>query len=403
MLTVSPQTRRRFIMGLQGLYPGRRWQDKQGVVDAFAAMGELQIDPLNVVARSHDIALWGRVTGYKPECLNDLLYEDRKFFDYGGTVYIRPMETLPYWRLIMERRKNSPRYLQLITAYPTILDTVREHIERNGATTSRMVEKHPDKLTNSGYRTHNVTGQALYHLWLTGELMTSRREGFERVYDLRESVAPSEYHHVAEVDEAEDFFARRVLQVVGMTTTKKWRNGFSGDIERKVTPEEATQRLARLEQHGDITAVAVEGEKEGYWVRTQDLPLLETLHAGRIPDEWRPLKLTTDHEVTFLAPLEIVSARGRAMTLFGFEYVWEVYKPVEKRKFGYYTLPILYGDDLVGRFDPKLDRATQTLYINGPWWDEEYSLDDAALATAYEQGLARFAEFVGAMVIKPME
>jgi uncharacterized protein YcaQ len=94
--------------------------------------------------------------------------------------------------------------------------------------------------------------------------------------------------------------------------------------------------------------------------------------------------------------LEIVSARGRAKELFGFDYIWEVYKPLELRRWGYYTLPILYGDDLVARLDPKLDRKTGTLIINGFWLEEDAPADDPAFADALGKGLARFAAFVGA-------
>ena len=90
-----------------------------------------------------------------------------------------------------------------------------------------------------------------------------------------------------------------------------------------------------------------------------------------MPADWAPLETTTDEEATFLSPLDPVSARGRAKPLFGFDYVWEVYKPVEKRSFGYYTMPILWGDRLVGRFDPKLDRTTGTLVINGLWLEDD--------------------------------
>ena len=93
---------------------------------------------------------------------------------------------------------------------------------------------------------------------------------------------------------------------------------------------------------------------------------------------------------SFLSPLDPVSARGRAKPLFGFDYVWEVYKPAELRSFGYYTMPILWGDRLVGRFDPKLDRSTGTLVINGLWLEDRALARDAAFGEALERGMARF-------------
>jgi len=102
---------------------------------------------------------------------------------------------------------------------------------------------------------------------------------------------------------------------------------------------------------------------------------------------------TTEEEATFLSPLDPVSARGRAKPLFGFDYVWEIYKPVKKRSFGYYTMPILWGDRLVGRFDPKLDRTTGTLVINGLWLEDPALAKDEAFAAAMTRGAARFRAF----------
>lgn len=396
MLTISPQTRRRFIMGLQGLYPGRRWTGKAGIATAIEAMGGLQIDPLNIVARSHEITLWGRVTDFRLGDLEAVCYDDRRFFDYGGTLVLHPMAELPYWRLVMERRRTTPRYQQLVAEHPTILDEVLAHVQAHGATTNRDLDNGAKHHT-TGYRTPKATGQALYHLWLTGELMTVRRQGnFERVYDLLERVAPAEYQYTVSVEEAEDYFARQLLVSLGMTTAKGWRDGWLGLIQRPVTQSEGIEQLKILEQAGEVVAVQVEGEKGLYYVRGVDYPLLETLHQGEIPAEWHPLETTTDEEMVFLAPLDMVSARGRAKVLFGFEYIWEVYKPVEKRQFGYYTLPILYGDRLVGRLDPKLDRTTNTLQILGLWWEDDINPDAPKVKAAFERGLERFRQFLGA-------
>jgi uncharacterized protein YcaQ len=111
------------------------------------------------------------------------------------------------------------------------------------------------------------------------------------------------------------------------------------------------------------------------------------------------LETTTAEEAVFLAPLDHVIARGRAKVLFGFDYVWEVYKPGHQRKFGYYTLPILWGDRLVGRFDSKLDRTTNTFVILGLWLEEKALGRDNAFAEALARGFARFVTFLGASKI----
>jgi len=123
---------------------------------------------------------------------------------------------------------------------------------------------------------------------------------------------------------------------------------------------------------------------------------LESLEKGKVPKGWNPKETTTMEEVTFLASLDIVSARGRAQKLFDFDYKWEVYVPAHKRRWGYYVLPILYGDDLVARLDPKLDRATMTLEIKGFWHEDDAPVKNVEFAEALAKGLIRFAKFVGA-------
>ncbi|NJO81888.1 MAG: hypothetical protein HC828_03295 [Blastochloris sp.] len=132
-----------------------------------------------------------------------------------------------------------------------------------------------------------------------------------------------------------------------------------------------------------------------HYALASDADLLNAVSAGRVPKAWTPLETTTTEEAVFLAPLDPVSARGRAKELFRFDYVWEVYKPVDQRKFGYYTLPILWGDRLVARFDSKLDRTTNTFVILGLWLEDEALGKDTAFAAALARGFARFVTFLG--------
>lgn len=393
-ISISKTTQRRFLLGKQGLWPGRRFEWKKGVTAALHQMEGLQLDPLNVIARSHDIALWGRVLDYRPEHLYQVAYDERRFFDYGGSLFMVPMADLPHWRLHMRRRGESGRWgPDFAREHARTLDYLRDELRMNGPRGNRDFKGAP---VSGHYRGRKDTSIALYYLWLTGETMIHHREGFDRYYDLRERVAPPEFDYAARDQEAEDFFAPRTVSFLGLMREKRWRTNFSDDIWRKVSPEEAKERLSRFYEQKIIVPVSIEGSKERWIALSKDLSLLETLEAGQIPLEWEPLRLSTQDEVTFLAPLEIVSARGRAKQVFGFEYIWEVYKPVEQRRWGYYVLPILYGDNLVARLDPKLDRQTMTLQINGFWLEEDAPIDDPAFADALGKGLARFASFVEA-------
>lgn len=407
-LCISNQTYRRFILGKQGLFPGRRWQGKAGAAQAIREGVVVQIDPLCIIARSHEIALHSRVLDYSPDLLTSLLYTDRAFFDYGGVVRLQPMAALPYWRVIMARKGEQRAFLaeQNPAAMLEVLSALRER----GPLANRDFDSEPGQ--KKYWHAAKSTAQALYYLWLKGEVMTHSRRGFERRFDLAERIVPPAYDWQASVDEAEVYFECRALQELGLADLRDWRAHFMGMIERKVSMEEAAERLEALLAAGKIAQVRLEedaaaggaavGKKNGrgtkaplHYLLAEDLPLLEDLHAGRIPDAWQALGPTSADEAVFLAPLDIVSARGRALPIFGFEYKWEVYTPVTQRRWGYYVLPILYGDRLVGRIEPVLDRRSHTLTIKGFWLEAGVVLDQS-LKAALSAALRRFADFVEA-------
>jgi uncharacterized protein len=203
----------------------------------------------------------------------------------------------------------------------------------------------------------------------------------------------------ATVVQAENFFARKALAFMGLSRARTFTNSFAGFIERRVSLAEGQRRLNRMINNGEVVALRVEDWNEPLYVLADDAPMLTTLAAGGVPAEWQPLATTTEDETVFLAPLDIVSARGRAKVWFDFDYVWEVYKPVHQRRWGYYTLPILYGDHLVARFDPKLDRSTNTLLINGLWLESPTLAEDTQFITALTRGLQRFRQFLNAQTI----
>jgi len=391
---ISQLTARRFILGKQALWPGRRFAGSKGVTAALRKMEALQLDPLNVIARSQDIALWGRVLDYHPEHLYQVAYNERLFFDYGGSLYMYPMSELPYWRLHMRRRGESGRWgPDFARKHADLLDYLRDELRTNGPRGNRDFKSAP---VSGNYRGRKESSVALYYLWLTGETMIHHREGFDRYYDLRERVAPPEFDYAASEGESEDYFTCKNIAFLGLMPEKRWRTSFATDIWREVSLEEASQRLSAMYEKNVISLVTIDGSKKRWITLTENLPIFETLEAGKIPPKWNPRGPTTQDEVTFLAPLEIVSARGRAKQVFDFEYIWEVYKPAEQRRWGYYVLPILYGDELVARLDPKLDRTTMTLHINGFWLEDHAPVHDPAFADALGKGLARFAAFVEA-------
>ena len=399
MLTINLETARRFILGKQGLWPGRRWRGIAGAEQAMRAMEYLQLDPLRIIARSHDITLHSRVLEYTPGMWEELTYQQRKFFDWGGWLAVRPMDELPHWRVVMRRERDgdysSSRIPHMAREHADAIVEMRAILRERGTVTNRDFAMAARTRTQS-YRGRKDSALALYYLWRTGEVMTHHRENFERVYALTETVAPA--HLIRESDEAEAdrFVIKKELSFSGLSRLKPVAVLFYG---RDESDRAAKKLLSAMLADGDIVEVRVEGWKAVHYALGSDAEVLRELSAGRVPAAWSPLETTTSDEVVFLAPLDPVSARGRAKLLFGFDYVWEVYKPEHQRTFGYYTLPILWGDRLVARFDSKLDRTTNTFVILGLWLEEASLGNDEAFAEAFACGLARFVRFLGASTL----
>jgi uncharacterized protein YcaQ len=393
MLTFSQQTMRRFILGKQGLWPGRRWQGRQGVREALRNGCVIQVDPLCILARSHDIALASRVADYDVEDLHQALYEERLGFDWGSVMLVHPMEDVPYWKAIMQRRISEPYWAAYREQYGNAIDLVRNEIHSMGPVSGRSFKG--TKLEDRYWRSGKDTGRALYYLWTSGELMTSHRLKFERYYDFAERIIPAEFQWTASLMESEKYLSILVFRDRNIVTPLEFKNWWAGLLERKVSQTEVNQRLIEMEKEVIITAIAVENRRGIHYIMAEDLPFLKILSDGNVPEAWKPVGASTSDEVSILAPLEIVSARGRANNLFGFDYKWEVYKPAQQRLWGYYTIPILYQDRLVARIDSRLDRKKMVWQING-YWHEETEPIDQAYKQALQNGLIRFMSFLKA-------
>lgn len=356
------------------------------------AMEDLQLDPLVVVARAHDLMLHSRVIGYAIDDWATLTYGRREFFEWGGWLAVRPMEELPYFRVLMRRERKQAHWREVEAEHGAAIEEMRVVLRERGEVSNRdFAMRTRTRIDN--YRGRKDSALALHYLWRVGEAMVSRRERFERVYALTEAIVPADAVREVSDEEAEDWLLRKSVAANGLARF----NGINSILLRTVSAAEQIAWRDRRLATGDLIEVKVEGWKGTRLAIGTDAGVLATLEAGRVPQAWQPVATTTDEEATFLSPLDPVSARGRAKELFGFDYTWEVYKPAEKRVYGYYTMPILWGDRLVGRFDSKLDRATGSFVILGLWLEDDALARDDAFAEALAHGMTRFIGLLGAV------
>jgi uncharacterized protein YcaQ len=390
VLDISPRTARRFILGRQGLWPGRRWQGLAGTERAMREMEHLQLDPLAIMARAQDLMLHSRVIDYAIDDWAVLTYERRRFFDWGGWLAVRPMRELPHWRVLMRRERDTiwqpfaRQHAAAIAEMREVLRTRREVANRDFA----MGERN----RVDSYRGRKDSAVALHYLWRVGEAMITRRERFERVYAAAHRVAPRRLLVESSDADADEFLLRKQVAFEGLSRLTGVRSTLSKPIAPSAVRAWRDERLA----DGTLVEVRIDGWPGTRLALASDAPAIRTIERGRMPAPWRPLDTTTDEETTFLAPLDQVSARGRARQLFEFDYTWEVYTPAAKRRFGYYALPVLWGDRLVARFDGRLDRAARTLNVLGLWLEDDGLAGDEAFIEAFARGMTRYARFLGA-------
>ena len=263
MITISKETARRFVLGKQGLWPGRRWKGKKGTAQAISECEAVQLDPLNIFARSQDIVLHSRVLDYKPEFLYQVAYQDRQFFDYGGWLAMYPMSNLPYYRVHMERRSHQKRVHGFVLSHEELFDKVRAELRARGPLGNRDFE---GNRIGYNYRGRKDTSLALFDMWLSGELMIHHREGFERVYDFRENIAPRELDYMVSEQDAEEFFMRKNISFMGLLREPVLRSALQYDMQQSYSRTEVAEKIEAWIEAGKAERVQVQGGRDTYLV-----------------------------------------------------------------------------------------------------------------------------------------
>ena len=218
-MEISRQTARRFILGRQGLWPGRRWRGMAGTERAMRAMEHLQLDPLGIMAQAQDLMLHSRVIDYHPDDWARLTYDMRRFFDWGGWLAARPMEEMPYWRRLMRRERENGHWREVEHEHHATIVEMRKELRERGTITNRDFTMASRKRTDS-YRGRKDSAVALYYLWRVGEAMVHHRERFERVYAPTEAIVPRALLEEASDAETDDFMRRKHVAFEGISALK---------------------------------------------------------------------------------------------------------------------------------------------------------------------------------------
>ncbi|HJQ13951.1 MAG TPA: crosslink repair DNA glycosylase YcaQ family protein, partial [Anaerolineales bacterium] len=190
------------------------------------AIEYLQLDPLQIIARSHDIQLHSRVLDYTPGMWEEVTYQKRKFFDWGGWLAVRPMDELPHWRVVMRReRDQATRVHSMGREHAEAVDEMLQVLKERGTVSNRDFQMATRTRTES-YRGRKDSALALYYLWRVGDVMTHHRERFERVYALTETVAPENLNYESSEEEADRLLFKKEVSFAGLARLKRVADSF---------------------------------------------------------------------------------------------------------------------------------------------------------------------------------
>jgi uncharacterized protein len=364
-LTLSLTQARRVALWKQHLAATRPPAETAGdLLDLVRDLGCLQLDPTAVVERTHLLVLWSRVGGFDRSLLESLRWEDRRLFEYlAHAASIVLTEDYPLFRTRMRMyargQEGWGRYAQQwIRANAAFKRYVIRRLREEGPLRSRDIE---DRAVVS-WRSEGWTGgrnvnRMLEFLWAGGEVAVAGRSGPTRWWDLASrwlpSWTPREALPTAEVTRRS---AERSLRALGVGTARHIREHFT----RGYYPG-LESALRYLERRGRIVPVEVDALPDRWFVHEQDMPVVDAIQRG----EW-------EGRTTLLSPFDnLICDRARAERLFGFRYRVEIYTPKAKREYGYFSMPVLHGDQLVGRVDPRFDRSSGTLVVNAVHWEAD--------------------------------
>ena len=359
----------------------------------FERLGSIQFDPLEVAGRNHDLVLLARIAGYEREWTEALLYEERSLFEaYNKGLSLLPTSELPWYRHTWDRHRAEMDGGTFVE-HAELVDELLARIRRDGPLSSIDVE--PRAAIDWYWRPTNQVRALLEALAQAGILGLARRDGNRRVYDLAERLFPGDL--LAEQRPERDQRRHRLLSryrahgLLGRSGSSEIFLGTTASA-REAGATTRGELLAELMDGGDLVPVAVEGLRGERFVLADEVPLLDRaaaeLEAGEPPSGVAPA-------VAFLAPLDpFVWDRQLLRPLFGFDYIWEVYVPEKKRRWGYYVLPVLYGDRLVGRVEPRFERRAGTLRILGLWWEDGFDpLAEDAFVGAFAEAVETHRRF----------
>ena len=378
MIKITKKQARQFLINYHGIH--KTMKNSDDILSFIKQVGCIQFDPVNVAGRNHDLVLQARVKGYRPEDIYKLLYEERKLIDgLDKNMSIYPVEDWHYLKRLRDSVSNWRKIKR--GEYVDAVEQVREIVKEKGPVSSKDLKM--DKKIDWFWSKANVGKAVLETLYFHGELIVSRKEKNLRYFDYASKYIPE---HIYTSDDPNtsmtdyhDWHLKRRINSIGLLWNKR-SDAFLGMIDFKTPERESAYK--RLLEKKEIVKVEIEGINTPFYTASENADRVES--PGNIRSQ-----------ASFIAPLDnLMWDRNLISTLFDFDYTWEIYKPPEKRQYGYYVLPVIYRDQFVARFEPKRQAKEKCLTVKNWWWEPGVRKSDK-MKREIQESLEAFTAFLG--------
>jgi uncharacterized protein YcaQ len=386
---ITKESARRLMIEKQGISEFTKSPSKQDVYSIIDSLGCLQIDTISVVERAHYLTLWSRLGNYNKQHLDSLAYEDQKLFEYWAhaACYV-PYTDYRYFIASMEvRKKELMTRLQKRTGKgKDLVEQVIRRIKEEGPLASKDFKS--EKKQKGGWWNRKDEKVAMDYLYGAGVLAISHRDNFQRYYDLAENVIPSWVDVEPPSDEERAwFFTEKTMKCLGAIQPKEARDYYQHFAVKLGRTSSQIEELVKTKEN--VTGTKIKGLQSTYYYLNEDAARFEEIENDFNFEDVRLLVYFDN----------FMWNRDRIKRLFGFESKLEIYLPIEERVYGYYHLPVLYGDRLVARLEPKMDRKENELLIRGYWTEPKFK-ETEEYRDKLEKNIEDFAAFHGTNTIK---
>ncbi|HET7567748.1 MAG TPA: crosslink repair DNA glycosylase YcaQ family protein [Gaiellaceae bacterium] len=381
-MKVTAEAARRFLVARHFLSPARSLAGgPEAVLEVLRRLGSIQFDPIAVAGRNHDLMLHARVAGYEPAWCDELYARRAIFETTNKALSFVPTEEIPWYR-VNAGRKGTRFHAEALAENAAVAEQVLERIRAEGPLSSADFERTSGATKNWFGIPENAVRSVLEAYTVAGVVGLARREGNLRYYDLVERLLPADVL-AREVPEREQL--RHKLLSRYRAHGLLGPGGAGGTFARIANPPERNELRRELVESGALVQVEVEGVRGKRLVVADELALLEA-PPGPAPT------------VAFVAPFDsLLWDTALLASLFGFAFVWEGFFRAEKRRWGYYVLPILFGGRLVGRIEPRIDREHGVVEVLGAWWEDGFAPGRAGgFVEAMGEALGAYLRFAGA-------